>query len=172
MLTQKKLKTIVNYNHETGLFIWNKRDGNKAFNSRFSGNVAGCKNSYGYIQITILGINYLAHRLAFLFQTGIMPTEVDHKNNVKHDNSFLNLRSATRAANNANRKAYKNNKSGFKGVYWSKAAGKWASQITINKKAVYLGLFDSAKDAAKEYDKIAVIEFGEFSLTNKVMGLL
>ena len=172
MITQKKLKEIVSYNRETGLFTWKRRSANKSFNSRFCGRIAGSKNSYGYVQISILGENHLAHRLALLFETGSIPEEVDHKNNIKHDNSFLNLRTATRTANNANKKTYKNNKSGFKGVYWSKAARKWVSQITINKKSTYLGLFENAKDAAKAYDKSAIVEFGEFSLTNKGLGLL
>lgn len=49
----------------------------------------------------------------------------------------------------------KQNKSGFLGVYWHNAAKKWCCQIRSGKKILYIGLFKSARAAAKAYDKEA-----------------
>ena len=51
----------------------------------------------------------------------------------------------------------KNNQTGYLGVYPRKTFGKWAAQITHNKKQVYLGVFNSPKDAAVAYDKYVVV---------------
>lgn len=45
-----------------------------------------------------------------------------------------------------------NNTSGYRGVAYSKASKKWSSAIKINYKSIYLGLFDTAIEAAKAYE--------------------
>jgi hypothetical protein len=44
-------------------------------------------------------------------------------------------------------------KCGYKGVYFHAASKKWAAQIRLPIK--HIGLFRTAKEAAKEYDKVA-----------------
>jgi hypothetical protein len=140
MLTQSELKSKLIFFPEDGYFI------------RLPlGNAAGCI-AQGYIRIKINGKPYLAHRLAWLYMTGNMPQDcIDHINGIKHDNRFINLRECTRQQNNLNVPLKANNKSGHKGVSWSKIANKWKSTGYLNKKSIHLGYFNSPLDASEKY---------------------
>jgi len=68
-----------------------------------------------------------------------------------------NCRWANRSLQNSNtRLISKTNKSGYRGVSYHKIRNKWRSRITINKKEIYLGLFENKLDAAKAYDKYII----------------
>lgn len=92
--------------------------------------------------------------------------EGDHENHNTLDNRKENLRKCTRKQNQMNRMPQSNNKSGFKGVSWSRAANRWTARIKINRNYKYLGLFDSAKEAAHIYDEAAKKYHGEFAYLN------
>jgi hypothetical protein len=47
----------------------------------------------------------------------------------------------------------KSNTSGFLGIVYRKSTNKWEARITINKKRIYLGTFDTAEEAGNEYQK-------------------
>ena len=74
---------------------------------------------------------------------------IDHINEVKTDNRLKNLRLIGHRENVS--RSMKNNTSTYVGVSWSKNAKKWISQITIEGKTKYLGLFDNEEDANKKY---------------------
>lgn len=77
---------------------------------------------------------------------------IDRKENDKGYN-YSNCRWANRTVQNTNkRKIQSNNKSGYKGVSWHKASNKWSSQITVNGKKIYLGIFNEINKAIKVYD--------------------
>lgn len=138
MITQKELKAAVHYNPETGVFTWKicRSDRMKA------GDIAGCLNNRGYLRICIDGKVYLAHRLAWLYMTGEWPKgQIDHIKHVRHDNRWVNLREATHQENQKNQTRRKDNTSGVCGVVWHKPSGKWQSQISVNDKSMYLGIF-------------------------------
>lgn len=91
---------------------------------------------------------------------------VDHINGNKLDNRRINLRICTHAQNMANSKMRKNNQSGYRGVYWNKEKSKYQVGITIDKKVLYLGRFYDIKKAAEAYDKAAILQYGNFAVTN------
>ena len=133
-----------------------------------AGQVAGSLHKNGYWDVHFKGVTYKAHRLIYLLQTKQDPGNltIDHtygKQNV------LKLRTATHSENTHNRKKTKSKTSSkFKGVYWSKQNQKWKARIYINKKQMWLGSFDNEIDAAKEYNKAALIYIGDFAQLNDV----
>ena len=145
ILTQEKLKEILNYNPETGIFIWK----GKSFRNKKVGREAGCKMSAGYIAIRINGRGYKAHILAWLYVEGYIPKgiEIDHIDRNTINNKFKNLRLSSRQCNMRNAGIPKNNKTGIKGVHWHKTNQKWGSSITVNKKQSYLGNYSDFDEA-------------------------
>jgi len=87
---------------------------------------------------------------------------IDHKNGVKYDNRKENLRICTPQENVLNSKKPKNNKSGIKGVCWDKKNSKWLSQIRINNKNIFLGLYTNIEEAAKMRKDAEIKLHGEF----------
>ena len=89
----------------------------------------------------------------------------DKQNLIRFDECSLKdyLREATRSENKCNSFMYKNNTSGYKGVYWQKSAQKWHARIWSNNKLEYLGLFDSPEEAYAAYCKAAEELHGEFA---------
>lgn len=74
-----------------------------------------------------------------------------------------NLRACTYAQNAHNKRRERRNKSGFKGVHRLKTCDRWLASIRINGKSKYLGLYQTAEDAAAAYRTAAVEHFGEFA---------
>jgi hypothetical protein len=106
----------------------------------------------------------LLHRLILGLSPGD-PRKGDHANLDTLDNQRSNLRIATKSQNGANRRLLANNKSGFKGVSWSKRSRRWKSQIRKGK-VISLGYFDDPREAAKAYDSAALKLHGEFARLN------
>ncbi len=94
--------------------------------------------------------------------------EVDHINHDILDNRKQNLRVATHKENLRNQKIPKNNKSGYKGVYWVDRANRWVASIRNNAKTIHLGYFNSIHDAAKAYNEKASELWGEFAHLNAI----
>jgi len=142
-LTQAELKKILTYNPLTGRFTWKKISGNIKKDGS-----AGSKACYGYMQIKINRNVYKMHRLAWLYMTGKWPEgEIDHINQIKDDNRWLNLRDISNSENKKNKPIYKNNKSGIPGVLWHKRNEKWMAYIKVNSKRIHLGYFSDKFEA-------------------------
>src|SRR5690348_14306740 len=122
MIELSELRAMLNYDPETGLFTWRHTGkGRKA--------TVG-SNSHGYVSIrlTVRGKKkgYLAHRLAWFYTYGEWPKNlIDHIDMNPANNAISNLREATHSTNKANRRAPANNSTGFKGVSFNKAYGKY-----------------------------------------------
>jgi hypothetical protein len=160
-LTQAKLKEILEYNPETGVFTWLIQQRGTAR----VGSKAGTPCPAGYCQISIKGKRYLAHRLAFLYMTGDFPkNEVDHINRDNTDNSWKNLRNATRSQNEANTRLFKTNKSGYRGVSWDKHNKCWKASGKINNKSKHIGCFSTVKKAHLAACKWRKENFGNFAM--------
>ncbi len=145
-LTQDRLKEVIRYDPETGIFTW------RVYRSQIArpGNVAGqIKNGYRYIVVD--GVSYRAARLAWLYMEGYFPEhEVDHKDRVRDNDKWENLVHKTPQCNSRNRGLRRDNKSGVPGVIWNKQNSKWQVSIKINpKKRVHLGYYTDLVTAAK-----------------------
>jgi hypothetical protein len=110
-------------------------------------------DAYGYIQVGYCKKVYKAHRLIWAIVYGEFPKgQIDHINGIRHDNRIDNLRDVTQQQNAHNKKEiFKTNTSGYKGVCWNKRSKKWQSCISVNKKTIYLGVFEDAKLAHQAY---------------------
>jgi hypothetical protein len=71
----------------------------------------------------------------------------DHIDRNPLNNRKTNLRTATTSQNMCNRSLFKNNTSGYTGVYQRKHDGKWVAQITIESNQIYVGQFDTKEEA-------------------------
>lgn len=67
-----------------------------------------------------------------------------------------------------NKTTYKNNKSGYKGVYKRKDRNKWCAEIKINRNRVIIGYYDNKEDAAKAYNDAAIKFHKEFARLNSI----
>lgn len=144
MLSQERLKELLHYNPETGVFTWktNRRGG------AFAGRKAGYLRKDGYIFIVVSECGMLAHRLAFLYMTGSVPQVVDHDNRCKSDNRWNNLNMGNQSNNLKNSKLSLTNTSGMVGVRYDKVREKWHAQIGVSGQQINLGRFDTLLDAA------------------------
>lgn len=141
MLTHERLREILEYNPETGIFRWKKPKYGRRKNK-----IAGCKNHNGYIMITHKGKKYQAHRLAFLYMGGYMPENiVDHIDRDPSNNKWDNLREVSHQCNMRNRTHNFNSTSGITGVVWRNYA--WVAQIVVNREYKYLGIYKNFDDA-------------------------
>ena len=145
MITHEQLINILDYNENTGVFVWKNPS---RYSPSMAGEFAGNKNSLGYIAISIDMIKYYGHRLAWLYVHGYFPEgEIDHKNKIRNDNRISNLREVSHQCNLRNSKNSSNNTSGVKGVYWFKRTKRWGAGITIFGKDHHLGYYDDFDDA-------------------------
>jgi hypothetical protein len=143
-LTHIRLRQVLRYNRRTGVFTWIESAPGRKLGRR-AGSSAG-KNWYR--QIVIDRETYLEHRLAWFYVTGRWPIhQVDHKNRIKHDNRWRNLRSATQKQNAENVNVRRHSGSGVKGVHWDSSRQKWQAYIGHRHQRLHLGRFASLKAA-------------------------
>lgn len=150
-LTQERLKELLHYDPEAGVFTWLVRSAQRIK----VGDETGYQHpSSGYIYIRVCGKLYRAHRLAFLYMLGeFPPNDVDHRDGCPSNNKWKNLRHSTDSENQQNRKLSSSNKTGFTGVSYNNRRRKFVSTIRISKKNRCLGYFNTAEEANIAYCK-------------------
>ncbi|MDX0897467.1 HNH endonuclease [Sinorhizobium medicae] len=157
MLSQERLKELLDYDPSTGIFQWKvDRGGMRA------GDVAGLLHTNGYIRISVDSRRYYAHRLAFLFMEGEFPPEqVDHIDLSRTNNAWSNLRRASVSENMHNREIRSHSTIGFKGVSKNKVG--YMARIRVDKRVIYLGNFKTREEASEAYNKAANDLVGAFA---------
>jgi len=150
-LTQERLKEVLDYNSETGVFIW------KIYSGRIkAGYVAGNINKRGYATIGIDGEIYRSHRLAWFYVYGKWPDDqIDHINGQRSDNRICNLRDVTNQVNAQNLKRATRVKTStdYLGVYKTTNIKPWRAQIDIDKKTRHIGYYKTPEEANEAYLK-------------------
>lgn len=127
--------------------------------------VAGGCAGRDYYSVSIKNRKHSIHRIIWELFNGELPNElvIDHIDQNKKNNKIANLRSATRQGNGVNSKL-RLNKSGFRGVY--KYRSRWCACISPNGNKVHIGVYDTAEEAAREYDRKAKELFGDLTTLN------
>lgn len=148
-ISVERLREVLDYDPETGIFVWKVRLSRKCR----VGTRAGHFHRQGYRVITIERANFMAHRLAWLYVTGAWPSNhIDHIDGNPDNNSWGNLRDVGHEINRQNiRKPYRSNTSGYLGVNWHAICNKWRAAIRLNGKGYHLGLFDDPAKAHEAY---------------------
>lgn len=161
MIDQCELKSLLDYNRETGIFRWKVATKGRGSRCRI-GDIAGGGGGGRYWRISIKGKRYYAHQLAWFYVYGEWATELDHKDLNKTNNAIDNLRIASRSQNSANRSCQKTSKLGIKGVQ-RRTRNSYMARIKVEGKTVVLGYFSTAEEAHKVYCEAAKAVFGEFA---------
>jgi hypothetical protein len=105
--------------------------------------------------------NIRMHRLLMNTPTDM---DVDHIDHNGLNNQKSNLRNCTKSQNSMNTSPC--GVSGYLGVSIRTGTTKYFAQIKVNKKTLFLGMFDDPKEAARVRDKAAIKHFGKFANLN------
>lgn len=158
LITQERLKELLHYDNATGVFtrkMW------RGGTSR-AGSVAGASHGKsGYLQMSIDGRLYFAHRLAWLYEYGRWPEHlIDHINGDPADNRIQNLRDVPQIKNMQNLRRRSLGATGFRGVKEHRP-GQYIAQISHKGVNRYLGSFRTPEDAHAAYLRARAVVLSE-----------
>jgi len=156
------LADLLRYDPPTGRLFWKPRQEDyfsgigeqrsrlcALWNRNFAGKPALNALDNGYRVGRLLTRNVSAHRTIWALHTGSWPThQIDHINGVRDDNRIENLREVTARQNKRNARLDRRNKSGVSGVCFDTHNGVWVARITLTRRRVFLGAFDTLEAAA------------------------
>lgn len=130
------------------LFFYNFRTGK--LTSRSTGKPI-TKSNGKYLQVRAFGKTFVAQKVVWFLVKGEWPEfEIDHRDGIKSNNRFGNLRPASRGQNMQNlKRARRGSASGHLGVYMHR--GRFRAEICVNGVRTYLGVHDTAKAAHNAY---------------------
>lgn len=137
----QKIVASIFYDESSGSFTWIA-----------SGIPAGSIDKItGYLRLSVAGHRIMAHRVAWLIKTGSLPEDqIDHRNGVRSDNRWENLRATTNSGNMENqRRARADSSTGLLGVKIAKK--RFAAKITVRGKDHWLGTYDTPQEAHAIY---------------------
>lgn len=143
-ITAEFVRSVLLYDSESGLFTWPLGRERKT-------QIAGFLGKFGYWQINICGRRIPAHRLAWLYITGVWPeNEIDHLDGNRANNRFSNLRDVTHTVNLQNlRKAMPTSQTGLLGCHPHDS--KFSAQIRVGGKVRHIGIYATAEEGHAAY---------------------
>ena len=145
------------------VFLFDKDDFEAIRTHTWEVNNTGYISTQTYRNKTSKG--YLLHRVVMnVTDSKII---IDHINGNPKDNRKRNLRIVTQSQNSMNASISKSNKSGVKGVSWSKSKKKWYATIGVNNKTINLGTYELFDDAVNARIDAEGKYFGEYSFLNR-----
>jgi hypothetical protein len=160
VLTADRAREVLAYDPITGFLTWKVTLSNRAV----AGRQAGAKSDCGRLNVSIDGRRYKAHRACWLIYYGRWPNgEVDHIDCDQSNNVISNLREATGSENGANKRLWKRNKTGVKGVHWAKCNNMWVAEVFHKGERVFQRYFHSFEDAKKARESAFEDFYGEFA---------
>ena len=110
---------------------------------RMKGQSVGDTHVRGHRRLSINGQKHWFHRVVWLWMTGSWPDgQIDHINRVRDDNRWFNLRLSTPTLNSENQIG--------RGVI-DLPNGKFGAKIVVRKKQIWLGTFNTEKEARHAY---------------------
>ena len=148
-------KDIFSYNEDGTLTRLNSNNQHKH---------VGWENSSGYLQCEVKGRAYMVHRIIYEMFNDPIPEgfQIDHIDRDPLNNRVENLRLSTQNQNQINSSLPKNNTTGYKGVL-ATPNGKFQARLGFNGKKLYLGLFNTAEEAAECVKEHTRRLYGEFT---------
>lgn len=159
MIPVEVLRQEFRYDPKTGLLWWKRPGLGRRLNRP-----AGRSDKSRHVTVGFMYQQYMAHHIIWALKTGKWPKkEIDHKNRIRSDNRWRNLRLATTTQNRANSSLRCDNTSGVKGVSWHALRRKWRVRVYVGGKEKHLGLFTNFKTAGRTYQQAAKQSFGEFA---------
>jgi len=160
-LTQTLLKRFATYDPFTGVFTRRVEHGRLGV-----GDALEVLLPTGYYRIRFGNTFIRAHRAAFLYMTGHIPKEVDHKNRIRTDNRWDNLRDGSNGVNDANRSVYKNSTLGYAGIEKEASTGKYRVRISSGGKRKAVGTFKTLEEAISAR-RVAEVDRLDKALSNR-----
>lgn len=148
-LTHDRVRELLDYDAQTGVLTWRVAPSNRVKVGDEAGTVHPVS---GYRYVSVDGVFVRAHRLIVFWMTGRHPEgEVDHRDGVRLNNRWINLRVVSRSVNLQNQRKSRGRTSRFLGVSWDAARERWRATINVNGKSVGLGRFRTEQAAYAAY---------------------
>jgi hypothetical protein len=148
------------FEYRDGVLFWKST---RSTRKDIIGKKVGYLNTAGYLATEINGQHFMVHRLVYWLFNEERPILIDHIDRNKLNNKIENLRPATHVENSYNTKVRCDNRLSVKGVTFHKLTKKYGARCQVNKKAHWLGLFETVEDASKALQAFREQHHGEFA---------
>lgn len=159
-LTREHLLELMKWYPKIGKAYWKVNKGNNR-----KGKLVGNTSTGGYRRVRIDGKDYRFSRIVYMLEYGVWPEhEADHENHDPSDDRAKNIRDLTPSENTFHRRL-KPGKAGLRGV--TLRGKKYQSRITVNKKEINLGTYDTPMKAHNVWRAAAKKHFGRVIKGNK-----
>lgn len=152
--TVRRLREFFHYDPDSGLFFWKKLP--YKTNRIRLGATAGMSVGL-YMRLKLDGVFFPAHRAALAITSGVWPKSetIDHLDGNGKNNKLINLREASWAVNQHNRRVpSSSNTTGFLGVVpvpSRQSPKKFRAQISVSRRNINLGYFATPQEAHQAY---------------------